>query len=119
MLLSDSEAQTNHHAYHLDQQTHIQLPEYVCGDFVADPGLFFFHFLYLFLVLCGGRICSDIRIEPCGAEFSRFAQQTADRGKERERGGARYRWSVTPWGRRKLLGCAGDEHEAAAVRKLI
>lgn len=52
---------------------------------MADPGLFFFHFLYLFLVLCGGRICSDIRIEPCGAEFSRFAQQTADRGKERER----------------------------------
>lgn len=86
MLLSDSEAQTNHRAYQLDQHTHIQLPECVCGDFVADPGLFFFHFLYLFLVLRGGRICSDIRIEPCGAEFSRFAQQTADRGKEREAG---------------------------------
>lgn len=47
-------------------------------------------------MLCGGRICSDIRIEARGAEFSRFAQQTADRGKERgererERGGARYR----------------------------
>lgn len=89
MLLSDSEAQANHRAYHLDRQTHIQLPVYVCGDFVADPGLFFFHFLYLFLVLRGGRICSDIRIEPCGAEFSRFAQQTADRGKERERERAR------------------------------
>lgn len=37
-------------------------------------------------MLCGGRICSDIRIEACGAEFSRFAQQTADREKEREEG---------------------------------
>lgn len=34
-------------------------------------------------MLCGGRICSDISIEARGAEFSRFAPQTADREKER------------------------------------
>lgn len=38
-------------------------------------------------MLCGGRICSDIRIEARGAvEFSRFAQQRADREKERGEG---------------------------------
>lgn len=37
-------------------------------------------------MLCGGRICSDIRIEACGAKFFRFAQQTTYREKEREKG---------------------------------
>lgn len=51
----------------------------VCAQRLCSwPGVVFLLFFYLFLVLCGGRICSDIRIEPCGAEFSRFAQQTAE-----------------------------------------
>lgn len=60
----------------------------MCEAFVADPGLFFFSYLFSFggCVLCGGRICSDIRIEARGAEFSRFAQQTADREGERGEG---------------------------------
>lgn len=37
-------------------------------------------------MLRGGRICSDIRREACGAEFCRFAQQTAYREKERGKG---------------------------------
>lgn len=65
----------------------VTAPRYLCVHvaFVADPGLFFFSYLFGFggCVLCGGRICSDIRIEACGAELSRFAHQMADRGKER------------------------------------